>query len=108
MRRSLLWGLMMCCLVVCLLSILFYSHTGVQRDRDIHNRQLVVAALQLTDLSLCSEARYTRHPTQADLFSAFQDSPGAFEHFPTGSIILPRVSGFSGRVQVLLSTKKGE
>lgn len=46
--------------------------------------------LGLTDLALFTEARYTRHPTQADLHSAFQDHPLAFEHFPTGSLIPPR------------------
>lgn len=43
----------------------------------------------LTDLALFTEARYTRHPSQADLHSAFQDHPAALEHFPTGSLISP-------------------
>ncbi len=58
----------------------------------------LVAVLALTDLSLSSEARYTRHVSQADLFSAFQDFPASFEHFPTGSMIPPRPAGYSGRV----------
>jgi len=45
--------------------------------------------LQLTDLCLFTEARYTRHPSQADLHSAFQDHPDAFEHFPSGSLLPP-------------------
>lgn len=49
----------------------------------------LVAALQLTDLALWTEARYTRHPSQTDFFSAFQDFPGALEHFPAGSILAP-------------------
>ncbi len=49
----------------------------------------LVAQLRLTDLALFTEARYTRHPSQADLHSAFQDHPMAFEHFPTGSLIGP-------------------
>ncbi|MCK7500019.1 MAG: hypothetical protein MZW92_64010 [Comamonadaceae bacterium] len=44
---------------------------------------------ELTDLCLFTEARYTRHPSQADLHSAFQDHPLALEHFPTGSLIVP-------------------
>jgi hypothetical protein len=48
-----------------------------------------VRALQLTDLSLWTEARYTRHPSQADRFTPFQDFPSALEHFPAGSIIAP-------------------
>lgn len=49
----------------------------------------LVSALQLTDLALWSEARYTRNPAMADLFSPFQDHPGAFEHFPAGSLLEP-------------------
>jgi len=49
----------------------------------------LVERLGLTDPVLFTEARYTRHPTQADLQSAFQDHPVAFEHFPTGSLVPP-------------------
>jgi hypothetical protein len=38
---------------------------------------------------LFTEARYTRHRSQADLHAAFQDHPGALEHFPTGSLVGP-------------------
>ncbi len=54
---------------------------GVARKADL------VAALGLTDLALFNEARYTRHPSQADLHSAFQDHPMALDHFPTGSLV---------------------
>jgi hypothetical protein len=40
------------------------------------------ANCSLTDLAWFTEARYTRHLSQADLHSAFQDGPGALEHFP--------------------------
>lgn len=49
----------------------------------------LVSVLQLTDLSIWTEARYTRHPSQADFFSAFQDFPAALEHFPAGSVVSP-------------------
>ena len=52
-------------------------------------RSEMVAQLRLTDLALFTEARYTRHPSQADLHSAFQDHPLALEHFPSGSLIGP-------------------
>jgi hypothetical protein len=42
----------------------------------------------LTDPCLFTEARYTRHPSQADHHSAFQDYPLALEHFPSGSLVL--------------------
>lgn len=49
----------------------------------------ITAALKLTDMSFSTDARYTRHPSQADLFSAFQDYPGSIEHFPSGSVVAP-------------------
>jgi hypothetical protein len=49
----------------------------------------VVARLGLTDLALWTEARYTRHPSQADRFAPFQDMPSAPEHFPGGSFVVP-------------------
>ena len=55
----------------------------------IEVKRELVARLQLTDLCLFTEARYTRHPSQADLHSAFMDHPFAFEHFPSGSLISP-------------------
>ena len=67
---------------------------------DFAEKRQLVQLLGITDLSLSSEARYTRHPSQADLFSPFQDFPAAFEHFPTGSIISPDPVGFSSRVKI--------
>ena len=52
------------------------------------NRQLV-QILELTDLSIWTGARYTRHLSQADVFSAFQESMGALEHFPEGALAPP-------------------
>jgi hypothetical protein len=52
----------------------------------------LVRQLELTDFAIWTEARYTRHPSQADFFSPFQEFPSSFEHFPAGSIIAPVVS----------------
>ncbi len=49
----------------------------------------MVQSLRLTDLTLFTDARYTRHLSQADTFSAFQDGPVALEHFPAGSLVMP-------------------
>ncbi len=49
--------------------------------------------LGLTDLALWTEARYTRHPSQADFFSPFQDFPASLEHFPAGSLTSPPMRG---------------
>ena len=57
-------------------------------------RSLEVARrFQLTDLNLFNEARYTRHLSQADLHTAFQDHPSSLEHFPSGSLVRPRPPG---------------
>lgn len=49
----------------------------------------LVARFGLTDLSLFTEARYTRHRALADLHSPFQDHPHGLEHFPSGSLLPP-------------------
>lgn len=49
----------------------------------------IARELQLTDLCLFTEARYTRHPAMADLHAPFQDHPLALEHFPSGSLVTP-------------------
>jgi hypothetical protein len=49
----------------------------------------VVKNLGLTDLCLSTEARYTRHLSQADWHAAFQSHPLALDHFPSGSILGP-------------------
>jgi hypothetical protein len=62
-------------------------HSGSAETLAANGR--LAAQLGLTDLCLFTEARYTRHPSQADLQSAFQDHPLAFEHFPSGSLLPP-------------------
>jgi hypothetical protein len=52
-------------------------------------RAALAAKLQLTDLALFTEARYTRHLSLADLHSAAQDHPLSLEHFPSGSLMPP-------------------
>jgi len=47
----------------------------------------IAKELQLTDLCLFTEARYTRHPAMGDVHAAFQDHPIALEHFPSGSLV---------------------
>jgi hypothetical protein len=49
----------------------------------------LVKEFRLTDLCLFTEARYTRHPSMADFHAAFQDHPGALDHFPSGSLVSP-------------------
>lgn len=49
----------------------------------------LVRALDLTDAAWFTEARYTRHLGLADAHAAFQDGPGAREHFPSGALVAP-------------------
>lgn len=55
-------------------------------EADAAVQAALVSRLGLTDACLFNDARYTRHLSQADAFSAFQDHPRALEHFPSGSI----------------------
>ena len=99
MKRSIICLAILLAGAVLLCSLLLAAHLHDRRHPERwQDKRDLVAALAITDLSLSSEARYTRHVSQADLFSAFQDFPAAFEHFPTGSMIPPRPAGFSGRV----------
>ena len=86
---------------VLLLAVLF-SYGYYQRGADrpvLDETARLVARLGLTDLSLFTEARYTRHLSQADLHSPFQDHPLSLEHFPSGSLVLPpeRLRGSDAR-----------
>ena len=70
-------------------SLLDAAHLGETRQPSQNERRALVGKLGLTDLALFTEARYTRHPSQADLHSALQDHPAAFDHFPTGALLAP-------------------
>ena len=67
-------------------------HAGAAQERraaEVEARAALVRRLGLTDLALFTEARYTRHPSQADRFTPFQEHPSSLEHFPSGSIAAP-------------------
>ena len=69
-----------------------FVHASVRQSRDLHVLQEgteMVKKLKLTDLCLFTDARYTRHPSMADLNTPFQDYPLSLEHFPSGSIMAP-------------------
>ncbi len=63
------------------------SATALRETADLARK------LELTDLCLFTDAQYTRHPTQADLFTPFQEHPLSLEHFPSGSLIGPGPAG---------------
>ncbi len=73
-----------------LLFFFVHSHYQIREDQPlIEQKRLLVRDLELTDLCLFTEASYTRHLTQADRYTPFQDSPMALEHFPSGSLVPP-------------------
>ncbi len=72
-----------------LLTLLDVTFRGGLENRRLLDMSEMVSNLELTDLSLFTEARYTRHLSQSDLHSAFQDHPLSFEHFPSGSLVTP-------------------
>jgi hypothetical protein len=102
LRKSLVFFLF---ISLCLLAIVFLgvrSNAAVSRFLTT-GRELdeITSALKLTDISFSNDARYTRHPSQADIFSAFQDYPGSIEHFPSGSVTPPPdFSSFGAEMRV--------
>ena len=89
MKHKVFTGIILVEIVV--LALLFVTASISERNMKPEraaNRELV-RHFMLTDFSLWTETRYTRHPSQADRFSPFQDFPAAIEHFPAGSILPP-------------------
>ena len=73
-----------------LVAILIQAHFVARADLPgLLQKAAVVKNLGLTDLCLSTEARYTRHPSQADWHAAFQTHPLALDHFPSGSVLAP-------------------
>lgn len=71
---------------------LMFTHASLKRKVDMESlkeKVEMVRRLELTDLCLFTEANYTRHLSQADLHTPFQDSPVSLEHFPSGSLLAP-------------------
>jgi hypothetical protein len=90
MRRSISY------LIVTIAGMLFFlllplHARQIQRDAETGRKahMALLSKLQLTDLCLSTEARYTRHPALADRHAPFQEHPLALEHFPSGSLIFP-------------------
>ncbi len=69
--------------------LLHASSDAVTARERLARNSLLVRELELTDLSLFTEASYTRHPSMTDMQTPFQDSPSSLEHFPTGSLVRP-------------------
>jgi hypothetical protein len=90
MRKSILFLLTMMVEVVVLGLLLVHASLNEEAQHaSLQEKAALFTRLKLTDLCLFPEARYTRHLSQADLHSAFQDHPLSLEHFPSGSFTAP-------------------
>jgi len=71
---------------------LMFAHASFKKNEEakfVKEKAETVLRLGLTDLCIFTEANYTRHLSQADLHTPFQDSPMSLEHFPSGSLAAP-------------------
>ncbi len=69
-----------------------FPHARYRQAAEKHSLDTMagmVRDLGLSDLCLFTEASYTRHITQTDLRTPFQELPMSLEHFPSGSLMLP-------------------
>jgi hypothetical protein len=88
MRKSTLFFLYVA--INLLLLVFLFAHASYREQAALpflQEKTEMVRTLSLSDLCLFTEASYTRHLTQADLHTAFQDHPLSLEHFPSGSIL---------------------
>lgn len=76
-----------------LLFALFVPLPGILRkpaaQAEISLMREAVALFGLSDLSLSTEARYTRHPAVSDPVVVTMDHPGALDHFPSTLFFTP-------------------
>lgn len=74
------------------LLLLLFIHAGYRQRADatdLRRKTEMVRTLGLADICLFTEASYTRHLSQADIHTPFQDLPMSLEHFPSGAIVMP-------------------
>jgi hypothetical protein len=97
MKHRVFTGLVLLEILTLIFLFILSSANIEKRSSEITAKRAIVRELMLTDFAVWTEARYTRHPSQADLFTPFQDYPSSFEHFPAGSIIAPpeNIKGFA-------------
>jgi hypothetical protein len=90
MRKSTLF-LFFLAVCICFLALMFV-HASAQMKvgaASLRANADLVGKLDLTDLCFFTEASYTRHLSQADLHTPFQNGPMSLEHFPSGSLVTP-------------------
>ncbi len=89
-RKSTLLFLWLCGLLALFGGMLAHASWSVGRaGTRLARAAETVRALAITDPALFPEANYTRHLSQADWHTPFQDAPTALEHFPSGTLTRP-------------------
>jgi len=83
------WALRSLASLLALFALTWVDAAFRSPGRVVASQRALVRELQLTDLCLFTEARYTRHLSQADWQTPFQEHPAALEHFPSGSLVAP-------------------
>ncbi|MHC1743308.1 MAG: hypothetical protein AB9873_09795 [Syntrophobacteraceae bacterium] len=88
-RLRLFSALIGICTIFFVLMLVHAQLTQKEAAPVFEEKRKLVKKLCLTDLCLFTDARYTRHPTMADLHTSFQDYPMSLEHFTSGSLMAP-------------------
>lgn len=96
-------------LILILAALLVWADLQVRTAESgvVPARRQLVTVLGLTDFSLWSEARYTRHPTMDDGFTPFQDFPSAPDHFPAGSLVVQPRRSPGTQIEIRPQPQKG-
>jgi hypothetical protein len=95
MARSRIFLIITALQIIVLIGLIIRSRTvlSARLTEELPQKMELVKRLELTDLAIWTEARYTRHPSQADFFAPFQDGPSSLEHVPAGSVVGARDRG---------------
>ncbi len=84
MRPSMQFVTLLLCYIC--LALLMYPEIRAKRIdtfATLIRLQEITGNYGLSDLSLSTEARYTRHPAASDRVVVVMDHPGAVDHFPS-------------------------
>jgi hypothetical protein len=89
--RASTWLLVIIILIVGCQLALYRVHHSKYLARQDTERQMnrLVGRLGLTDICLATDARYIRHLSVSDSVAQVMDHPGAVEHFPSSSFVVP-------------------
>jgi hypothetical protein len=88
-KSNLFLGLLATQVLFVVLVFLHATYTCRGESTFLAAKKELVTTLGITDLCLFTEANYTRHLSQADIHTPFQDHPFSLEHFPSGSMLMP-------------------